>query len=93
MAAFVYGGSYLVLGCVFFSLQHYVLSPRRQLYDERIDDATRRYILRRNAVSLIPSALAVAVAPLSSYATLLICGAVALYYALPGRPSSSRTSQ
>jgi uncharacterized membrane protein len=93
LAAAVYGGSYLLLGCVFFGLQRYVLSPGRKLYDERIDDTMRRYILRRNAVGLIPYAVAVAVAPLSSYATLLICGAVALYYALPGRPSSSRTSQ
>ena len=93
VAAAVYGGSFLALGVVFFSLQRYVLSRRRDLCDERIDDAMRAYILRRNAVGLVPYAAAVAVAPLSSYATLLICAAVALFYALPGRPSSSQTSQ
>jgi len=95
LAAAVYSGSFLVLGCVFFALQNYVLSTRRRLHDERIDPALRRSILRRNATGLIPYALAVVAAPLSAYASLAICGAVALYYALPGEgsPSSSRASQ
>ncbi|GAC1321401.1 MAG: hypothetical protein NVSMB25_15050 [Thermoleophilaceae bacterium] len=40
--------------------------------------------MRRNAAGLFPYALATAIAPLSSYATLVICSLVALYYALPG---------
>jgi len=83
LAAFVYGGSLLVMACTFFTMQRYLLSPRRGLTD--IDAATRAFILRRNAVGLIPYALATALAPVSPYATLGICGAVAIYYALPAR--------
>jgi hypothetical protein len=39
--------------------------------------------MRRNMVGLVPYLIATAVAPLSSYLVLAICGAVGLYYALP----------
>jgi hypothetical protein len=50
---------------------------------EQIDEQARQNIAHRNAVGLVPYAVALAVAPLSSYATLVICGAVAGFYALP----------
>ena len=39
--------------------------------------------MRRNMVGLVPYLIATAVAPLSSYLVLAICGAVGVYYALP----------
>jgi uncharacterized membrane protein len=84
LAAAVYSGSFLILGCLFFTMHRYVLSERRALVAASTDTGARRVILRRNALGLAPYALAVAVAPLSAYASLAICGAVALYYAGPG---------
>ena len=43
----------------------------------------RRQILTRGVTGLVPYAIAVAVAPLSPYATVVICGLIALFYALP----------
>jgi hypothetical protein len=43
----------------------------------------RRQILARGIVGLGPYAIATALAPVSPYVTLAICGAVAVYYALP----------
>jgi uncharacterized membrane protein len=83
LAAFVYGGSLTVMACTFFAMQRYVLARGRGLTE--IDDATRAFILRRNVVGLFPYALATALAPVSPYATLVICGAIAIYYALPAR--------
>jgi len=40
-------------------------------------------VLRRNARGLLPYALATVGAILSPYLTLIICGAVAVFYALP----------
>jgi uncharacterized membrane protein len=84
LAAAVYSGSFLVLGCVFFLLNRYMLTENRNLVAEDLGAEARRSILRRNGVGLLPYAAALAVAPLSAYATLAICGAVALYYAIPG---------
>ena len=89
LAAAVYSGSFLLLGCLFFAMHRYVLDRRRGLVADSLDDAARQVILRRNAAGLVPYALAVVVAPLSAYASLAICAAVALYYASPGvRPDS-----
>jgi hypothetical protein len=67
----------------FFAMQHYVLFAGDDLLDERIDAQARRRIAYRNRVGLVPYAVALALAPLSSYATLALCGAVAVFYALP----------
>ena len=88
LAAAVYGGSYLAMACAFFALQTYAVSARHGVAHERIDDAARRLVLRRNVAGLAPYALAVAVAPLSAYATLAICAAVAIFYALPDPPGT-----
>jgi uncharacterized membrane protein len=84
LAAGVYSGSFLMLGVLFFALQWYALSPTSSVAVATMDERRRRRILWRNATGLAPYVAAVAVAPLSAYATLAICGLVALYYASPG---------
>lgn len=86
LAAAVYGGSFLVLGCTFFALNRYVLAAGRGELRHEMPEPERRRIIRFNAVGLLPYALATALAPVSPYATLGVCGAVAVYYALPQRP-------
>ena len=83
LAAAVYGGSLLLMGCAFFALQRYTVGTRRDLVGGRISAEVRRRILVRNGAGVVPYAVATAVAPLSAYATLAICAAVALYYAVP----------
>jgi hypothetical protein len=48
-----------------------------------IEADRRRQILSRGIVGLIPYAVAVVVAAFSPYLTLIICAAVAVFYALP----------
>ena len=84
LAAAIYSGSFLLLGSTFFALHRYVLADRRSLLADHVDAAARRTIARRNFAGLVPYAAAVALAPLSAYASLAICAAVALYYARPG---------
>jgi hypothetical protein len=43
----------------------------------------RRIILRRGVTGLVPYAVATGLAPVTPYATLAICAAVAAFYALP----------
>ncbi len=83
LAAAIYGGSLLAMGLSFFAMQRYLLAARPGLVLETIGPEERAAILRRNMVGLVPYVIATAVAPLSSYLTLAICGAVGVYYALP----------
>ncbi|MCW2966490.1 MAG: hypothetical protein JWM71_262 [Solirubrobacteraceae bacterium] len=84
LAAAIYAGSFLVLGCLFFLVNRYALRTRPELLREGIGPEARTALVRRNAAGLVPYFAAVAIAPLSSYATLAICAAVAVYYAWPG---------
>lgn len=83
LAAAVYSGSFLAMSCVFFAMQYHALVRRPHELTPQLSDAARRAILRRNRAGLLPYAVATAVAPLSPYLTLAICGAIALFYALP----------
>jgi uncharacterized membrane protein len=83
LAAAIYAGSFLVMAVAFFAMQRYLLFSSAKLLHEGIGEKARHRIKRRNQVGLVPYALALALAPLSSYATLILCGAVALFYALP----------
>ena len=56
---------------------------RGKVLDERIGPEARRRVWRRNAAGIAPYAAAVALAAVSSYATLTLCGLLAVYYALP----------
>jgi uncharacterized membrane protein len=83
LAAAVYAGSFLAMAVTFYSMQHHILSRRRHLLLESVGEQARRTIERRNRFGLLPYAVATALAPLSAYATLVICGLLAGFYAWP----------
>jgi uncharacterized membrane protein len=89
LAAAIYGGSLLAMALSFFAMQRYLLVAKPELVVETIGPAERKAIMRRNMVGLLPYVIATAVAPLSSYLVLAICGAVGVYYALPATTSSA----
>ena len=83
LAAAVYGGSFLVMSIAFGAMNSYILIGEHQMLAAKLPRVQRRRVLVRNLAGLGPYALATALAPLSAYATLAICGTVALFYALP----------
>jgi uncharacterized membrane protein len=89
LAAAIYGGSFLVMGIAFFAMQRHVLRSRVNLLHEHLTPELRRVVLRRNAAGLLPYAVATAAALISPYLTLAICGAVAVFYAMPATTSDT----
>jgi uncharacterized membrane protein len=83
VAAAVYAGSFLVMGVVFALENGVILLRRSELLSVTLPLDRRRQILRRAAGGVTPYAVAVAVAFVSAYATLAICAAIGLFYALP----------
>ena len=83
LAAGVYSGSFLVMSIAFGAMNSYILIGEHELLAVKLAREQRRRILTRNLAGLGPYALATALAALSAYLTLAICGAVALFYALP----------
>jgi len=83
LAAAIYGGSLLVMGLAFFTMNRHLLQARVGLLRDHLTPELRRAVLRRNAAGLVPYALATLCAIVSPYLTLAICGAVAVFYALP----------
>lgn len=83
LAAAIYAGLFLAMSLAFVVLNRHILLRKTQLLNEPIDLDRRRKILSRGAVGLIPYAIATAVAAFSPDLTLIICAAVAAFYALP----------
>ena len=83
LAAAIYGGSMLAMALSFFAMQRYLLVAKPELCVATLGPAQRAAVMRRNMVGLVPYLVATAAAPLSSYLTLVICGVVGVYYALP----------
>ncbi len=83
VAAALYAATLLTMGLAFFCT--YVWAIRRGLFHERVDAASRRYLLVRNAVGVSIYLAAIAAAFVSATASLALCGFVAVYYVLPGR--------
>jgi uncharacterized membrane protein len=83
LAAAIYGGAFLLMSVAFATLNRHILFTKSHYLRAPLPLDRRRQILRRGVAGLIPYALATAVAPLSAYATLAICTAVAAFYALP----------
>jgi uncharacterized membrane protein len=83
LAAAIYGGALLAMGALFTALNHHVLRARPELLAEDMPEAERRRILARSASGVTPYVFAVALAPVSAFATLGISAAVAVFYALP----------
>ncbi|HET7444872.1 MAG TPA: TMEM175 family protein [Solirubrobacterales bacterium] len=89
LAAGIYAGSFLLMGLVFAGMQRHILFRRTVLLAREIDQQARSRVLRLAALGIVPYVLATAVAIVSPYLSIAICGAVAVYYALPLASSAS----
>ncbi len=83
LAAAVYAGSFLVMSIAFSALNRHILLDRAHMMREEMPLAERRWILSRSITGLIPYVIATIVAAFSAYASLAICGALAVFYAFP----------
>ena len=83
LAAAIYGGSFLVMSIAFAALNRHILVRKPTLLVEPMDEAQRRTILTRFVSGLVPYLLATILALVSSYVTIGICAAIAVFYALP----------
>jgi uncharacterized membrane protein len=83
LAAAIYSGSLLLMSVMFGATNRHILFRKAHLLGGTLPEEDRRAILMRGVTGLAPYALATALAFVSPYATLAICGAVAAFYALP----------
>jgi TMEM175 potassium channel family protein len=83
LAAAVYAGSFLMMAITFTALNRHILFTKSHLLAAKLLEERRREILRRSIRGLAPYALATVLAVVSPYVTLIICAAIAGYYALP----------
>jgi uncharacterized membrane protein len=83
LAAAVYGGAFLLMSILFAGLNAHILFRRTHLLAQDLPVERRRYIISRGLTGLVPYTIATALAPVSAYATFVICAAVAAFYALP----------
>jgi uncharacterized membrane protein len=83
VVAAVYSGTFLLMALAFSALNRLILFGRAHMLNVELSHERRRQILLRAVSGVIPYAIATALAPVSPYATLIICGAVAAFYALP----------
>jgi uncharacterized membrane protein len=83
LAAGIYAGAFLLMGFMFASLNRHILLAKSHLMSPQLPENERRRILRRTVSGLIPYAVATALAVVSPYITIAICGAVAVFYASP----------
>jgi len=83
VAAAVYSGAFFVMAVFFATLNAHILLAKHHRLATPLPEERRRQILSRATVGVVPYAVATALAAVSSYLTLAICGALALFYALP----------
>jgi uncharacterized membrane protein len=83
LAAALYGGSFLVMSLAFAATNRHILFPKAHLLGVDLSREQRRSILARGVAGIAPYGVATALAPVSAYVTLAICGAVAAFYAMP----------
>jgi uncharacterized membrane protein len=83
LAAAVYAGSLLAMAVGFLLLQRRILFSGSHLLRDDIGAGDRVLIWRRNLAGVLPYAVAVAIAPISGYATLILCALIAGFYARP----------
>lgn len=89
LAAALYAGALLLMSLAFSVFNWQVLLRRPHLLHAHLEPTRRREILKRTVSGIVPYAVATAIAPFSPYATLVICAAVAVFYALPvSRPEA-----
>lgn len=83
LAAAVYGGMLLVMSLLFTALLRHVLFAKARLLSTQLPAERRRQIWLRSAGGVPPYMIATALAAVSPYATLIISGLLAAFYALP----------
>jgi uncharacterized membrane protein len=83
LAAAIYSGAFLTMSIAFATLNTHILLRKAHMLHTELPESERRRILGRSLIGLAPYAIATALAPVSQYATLAICFAIAFYYALP----------
>jgi uncharacterized membrane protein len=83
VAAAAYAAALLAMGISFFSI--YLWATHAELFGDWLTDRHVGYLIRRNVAGLFAYAAAIALAWVSPGACLALCGAIAIYYALPGR--------
>ena len=83
LAAGVYAGSFLVMSLAFTILNRHILRRKAHLLGEATPVERRRQIEVLSIAGVAPYAIATAVAVVSPYASLIICAAIAVYYATP----------
>ncbi len=83
LAAAIYSGAFLVMALFFAALNRHLLLVKPHRLREQLPIQRRRQILARSVSGVIPYAIATALAVVSSYLTLAICGGLAVFYALP----------
>jgi uncharacterized membrane protein len=83
LAAVLYAGAFLLMGVMFGLLNACILLRREDLLRESLTLARRRQIFVRAASGTVPYVVAVGVAFVSAYASLAICAAIGVFYALP----------
>jgi uncharacterized membrane protein len=89
LAAAIYSGSFLLMSIAFAATQRHILFPKAHLLRDELSERDRRAILTRGVTGLVPYVVATALALVSAYATLAVCGAVAAFYALPRTTADS----
>jgi uncharacterized membrane protein len=90
LAAALYAGTFLVTTIVFATLNWHILFRKMHLLAVDLTPGRRREIVSLGLTGIGPYAIATAIAPVSPYATLIICGAIAVFYALPVATGGAR---
>jgi uncharacterized membrane protein len=83
LAAGVYSGSFLLMAIAFAALNRHILLARAHMLSAELPLEERRRILARSVSGLAPYLVATILAAVSAYASLAICGALAVFYASP----------
>ena len=91
LAAVVYGGSYLAMSLAFFAMQWHLLFARRHLLHEHMTPELCRSVMRRNGLGIAPYIVATLGGIISPYVTLILCGAIAVFFALPTTTSDAES--
>jgi TMEM175 potassium channel family protein len=92
LAAGLYSGSLLLMSLLFAALNRHILLERAHMMRIELPLDERRRVLSRSISGLVPYLVATILAVLSPYVTLAICGAVAVFYAMPVASGGSTQS-
>jgi uncharacterized membrane protein len=92
LAAGIYSGAFLLMSVMFSALNRHILLERAHMLRTEMSLDERRRVLSRSISGLAPYLIATLLAVISPYITLAICGAVAVFYALPAASGGAQPS-